>query len=107
MIDDVLIFREVGIDDAPDFHEVPLQIGGEAGKELPAAGLLQGFEVGMVFPLHGAGGDIVNQALDFGGGEEEVKPGGQELPGLDLNFGHGTVVFLYGEMKRASEPYPC
>jgi hypothetical protein len=41
VIDDVLIFRQVRINNAPDFHEVPLQIGGEAGEELPAAGGLQ------------------------------------------------------------------
>ncbi len=37
VIDDLVIFRQVGIDDAPDFHEVALQIGGETGKEFPAA----------------------------------------------------------------------
>ena len=32
VIDDVIIFRQVRIDEAPDFHEVPLEKGGEAGK---------------------------------------------------------------------------
>ena len=92
--DDVLIFRQVGINDAPDFHQVALQIGGEAGKEFQAAGLLQGLQVRMVQPLHRAGGDVVDQAQDLGGGNQEVEPGGEELPGLDVGSGHGALVFL-------------
>ena len=86
VIDDVLIFRQVGINDAPDFHEVPLQKGGEAGEELPAAGGLQGLQVRTVQPLHGAGGDVVDQPQDLGSGDEEVESGGEEFAGSGRGF---------------------
>ena len=104
VIDDVLIFRQVRINDAPDFHEVPLQIGGEAGKELPAAGGLQGLQVRTVQPLHRAGGDVVDQAQDLGGGNQEIESGGEELPGLDVGSGHGALVFLI-MMKWQRDPW--
>ena len=103
VIDDVLIFRQVRINDAPDFHEVPLQIGGEAGEELPAAGVLQGLQVRMVQPLHRAGGDVVDQAQDLGSGNQEIEPGGEEFPGLDVGSGHGALVFLM-MMKWQRDP---
>jgi len=94
VIDDVVIFRQVRIDEAPDLHEVPLEIGGEAGEELPAARGLQGLQVRTVQPLYSAGGDVVDQAQDIGSSDEKIESGGEEFPVLDAGSGHGAPIFL-------------
>jgi hypothetical protein len=99
----VLIFRQIRINDAPNFHEVPLQIGGETGEEVQAAGGLQGLQVRTVQPFHRASGDVVDQPQDLGSGKEEVESGGEELPDLDVGSGHGTLIFLM-MMKWQRDP---
>lgn len=94
VIDDVLIFYQVRINDPPDFHEMPLQIRGEAGEELPAAGMLQGLQVRTVQPFHRAGGDVVHQAQNLGSRNQKIEPGSKEVPGMDLGSGHGAPVIL-------------
>ena len=103
VIDNVLVFDQVRINDPPDFHEVPPQIGGEAREELPPAGMLQGLQVRMIQPFYGAGGDVIHQPQDLRNVNQKVEPGGEKVPGMGGGPGHGAPLFLI-MMKLQGDP---